>query len=71
MTRATLYVGDVRDVLGRLPVRHVRCCVTSPPYWGLRSYGTTPVTWNDGWVGELGLELAQARIGPMLCEVGE
>lgn len=31
--------GDCRDVLPTLPERSVHCCVTSPPYWGLRDYG--------------------------------
>ena len=35
---ALLYLGDARDCLRRLPTRSVHCCVTSPPYWGLRSY---------------------------------
>ena len=35
-----LYLGNVTDVLARLPERSVQCCVTSPPYWGLRSYDT-------------------------------
>ncbi len=30
--------GDNRDVLPRLADRSARCCVTSPPYWGLRDY---------------------------------
>lgn len=30
--------GDCRDVLKTLPDASVHCCVTSPPYWGLRSY---------------------------------
>ncbi len=30
--------GDCRDVLKTLPSDSVHCCVTSPPYWGLRSY---------------------------------
>jgi site-specific DNA-methyltransferase (cytosine-N4-specific) len=30
--------GDCRDVLKTLPDQSVHCCVTSPPYWGLRSY---------------------------------
>ena len=30
--------------------------MTSPPYWGLRDYKTEPVTFPDGWVGQLGLE---------------
>lgn len=30
--------GDCRDVLRTLPNNSVQCCVTSPPYFGLRSY---------------------------------
>ena len=41
-----------------LPLRDqsVHCCVTSPPYWGLRDYGLPPTSWPDGWRGCLGLE---------------
>jgi DNA modification methylase len=42
----TLYVGDVRDVLAGLPDESVQCVVTSPPYWGLRDYGTG--LWEGG-----------------------
>ena len=31
--------GDCRDVLADMPEQSVHCCVTSPPYWGLRDYG--------------------------------
>ena len=31
--------GDCRDVLKTLPDQSVNCCVTSPPYFGLRDYG--------------------------------
>ncbi len=31
--------GDCRDVLLTLPDESVHCCVTSPPYFGLRDYG--------------------------------
>ncbi|MEI6475094.1 MAG: site-specific DNA-methyltransferase [Planctomycetota bacterium] len=34
-----ILVGDCRLTLPTLPERSVRCCVTSPPYWGLRDYG--------------------------------
>lgn len=34
-----LVVGDVRTVLAGLPENSFQCCVTSPPYWGLRDYG--------------------------------
>jgi len=30
--------GDVLDKLAELPDKSVHCIVTSPPYWGLRSY---------------------------------
>lgn len=35
----TLLVGDCREVLATLPDESVQCCVTSPPYFGLRNYG--------------------------------
>ena len=31
-------VGDVLDVISNLPSNSVDCCITSPPYWGQRSY---------------------------------
>jgi len=39
--------GDCRDVLASMPAESVHCCVTSPPYWGLRDYGVS---------GQIGLE---------------
>ena len=39
--RSQIIVGDARTVLRRFPEGHFRCCVTSPPYWGLRDYGVT------------------------------
>jgi len=33
-----LYVGDCREVLQAIAPKSVQCCVTSPPYWGLRDY---------------------------------
>ena len=39
--------GDCRDVLKTLPDCSVHCCVTSPPYFGLRDYGCA---------GQIGLE---------------
>jgi len=34
-----ILTGDVRERLADIPDGSVRCCVTSPPYWGLRDYG--------------------------------
>ena len=43
----SLLLGNCLDVLATLPDESVQCCVTSPPYWGLRDYGID---------GQLGLE---------------
>ena len=37
--------GDCRAILPTLPDASVQCCVTSPPYYGLRDYGV------DGQIG--------------------
>ena len=42
----TIYLGDCLDVLAALPERLAQTCVTSPPYWGLRDYGTAE--WEGG-----------------------
>ena len=41
-----LYQGDVLESLKRLPTGSVQTTITSPPYWGLRDYGTG--TWTGG-----------------------
>ncbi len=33
-----ILLGDSRDILTKLEDRSIQCCVTSPPYWGLRDY---------------------------------
>ena len=42
----TVYAGDVREVLASLHDASVDCCVTSPPYWGLRDYGIPAQVWD-------------------------
>ena len=39
--------GDALSELRKLPAQSVHCCITSPPYWGLRDYGVE---------GQFGLE---------------
>jgi DNA modification methylase len=41
-----LRLGDALTVLATVPERSVSCCVTSPPYWGLRDYGNDPLVWG-------------------------
>jgi DNA modification methylase len=42
----TVYQGDCRAVMAEMEPESVHCVVTSPPYWGLRDYGTA--TWVGG-----------------------
>ena len=45
--KANLYYGiDVISGLRLLPERSIHAVVTSPPYWGLRDYGTEPLVWG-------------------------
>jgi len=41
-----ILIGDVRARLREMPDESVHCVVTSPPYWGLRDYGTA--RWEGG-----------------------
>ena len=47
-SNVTFLTGDCREVLRELQDESVHCCVTSPPYCGLRSYTGEP--------GMIGLE---------------
>ncbi len=42
----TILIGDVIEKLKEIPDQHINTCVTSPPYWGLRDYGTAE--WKGG-----------------------
>ncbi|MDD3493657.1 MAG: site-specific DNA-methyltransferase [Dehalococcoidales bacterium] len=46
MTQQLLRIGDCRKVLEELEPESIDCVVTSPPYWGLRDYGTEPLIWD-------------------------
>ena len=55
-----ILIGDVFDGLRALPDASVQCCVTSPPYWGLRDYGVP---------GQLGLEPTPEEYAARMVEV--
>jgi len=44
--RATLWQGHVLDALAAMEAGSAHCAVTSPPYWGLRSYPCPPIEWG-------------------------
>jgi len=56
--------GDCLEVLKTLPAESVDCCITSPPYYGLRDYGVA---------GQIGLEATPeayvSRLGDVFREV--
>src|SRR5208282_707184 len=58
----TCYIGDVRDGLRAMIAAGIRAqtCITSPPYWGLRDYGTA---------GQIGLEPTIAGYVQTMVEV--
>lgn len=55
-----IHQGDVLTVLRSWPDSFVDCCVTSPPYWGLRDYGVD---------GQLGLEKTPEEYISKMVEV--
>ena len=42
-----ILTGNALDVLKTLPDNLVHACITSPPYYSLRSYGLTPIPWPE------------------------
>ena len=64
MSRLTInhlfHQGDSLEVLRKLPDASVHCCITSPPYWGLRDYGVD---------GQIGLEQSPEEYVNQLVEV--
>ena len=56
----TIIHGDALEVLRGMPDESVNCCVTSPPYWGLRDYGVP---------GQLGLERTPEEYTAKMVEI--
>jgi len=55
-----IYNMDCLEGLKQLPDNSINCCVTSPPYWGLRDYGVE---------GQLGLESTPEEYVAKMVEV--
>jgi len=56
----SIICGDALTELKKLPAESVDCCITSPPYWGLRDYGV---------FGQLGLEKTPEEYVAKMVEV--
>lgn len=64
MTTQRIIQGDCIEGMRTLPDARVHCCVTSPPYWGLRDYG------HDGQIGlEPTPQAYVQRMVEVFCEV--
>tara|TARA_Y100000593_G_scaffold88127_1_gene169872 strand:+ start:141 stop:1487 length:1347 start_codon:yes stop_codon:yes gene_type:complete len=46
LERNKVYVGNCLEVLKTFPDESLDMCITSPPYWGLRDYGTEGQIWG-------------------------
>ena len=46
MSEQKIIIGNCLEVLREMPDESVDVCVTSPPYWALRDYGSDPVIWG-------------------------
>jgi len=55
-----IFHGDSLEVLKTMPDESVQCCITSPPYWGLRDYGID---------GQLGLEKTPEEYVEKIVEI--
>jgi DNA modification methylase len=55
-----IYQGNALKVLKTFPDESIHCCVTSPPYWGLRDYGVE---------GQIGLESSPEEYVTKMVEV--
>lgn len=58
--KQVLLLGDCLQLLQKIPSSSVNCCVTSPPYFGLRDYGCD---------GQIGLEQTPDEYVSKLVEV--
>ena len=58
--RSQIVTGDALSILRRISDNYIDCCVTSPPYFGLRDYGVE---------GQIGLEESPQKYIDRLVEI--
>jgi len=69
-----LYCGNVFDVLKKHDSNSVHCVITSPPYFGLRNYGTKLIVWggdsscNHSWADDGFCKICNAWKGELGLE---
>jgi DNA modification methylase len=67
-----ILTGDCREILRELPEKSAQCCVTSPPYWGLRDYEHTAQIGAEPSPEQYVQNLVEVfrRVRHVLCEDG-
>jgi site-specific DNA-methyltransferase (adenine-specific) len=65
-----IYNENCLETLSRMPDAFLDCVVTSPPYYGLRSYGTEPQIWGgaEGCEHIFGEQIKYAKQDPRSAE---
>mgnify|MGYP001166074265 FL=1 len=53
-----IYTGNSIEVLKTFPDKSIDCCITSPPYWGLRDYGCDGQLGNEKHFRDFVINLA-------------
>ena len=56
-----IHTGECREVMDSMPESSIHCCITSPPYWSQRDYGS-----DD----QIGLEASPEEFVQTLVDVG-
>ena len=63
--------GNALEVLEAFPTESIDCCITSPPYWGLRDYGTAKWEGGDDKCDHKGGILFHHILSPQLAGTDE
>jgi DNA modification methylase len=62
--------GNCVDLMAAMEPESIHACVTSPPYWGLRDYGTAPLEWPAIAYSPMPGLPACVEIPQMRCSLG-
>jgi len=67
-----IILGNALEVLDTLPSNSFQTCITSPPYWGLRDYGTTNQIGAEFCIDDYIINLTTlfSKIRNVLCDDG-
>lgn len=70
METDTIIHNDCLDALKDMPSESVHCCVTSPPYYGLRDYGMDGQVGREATPEQYIRKLTEIFFGSLPCTQG-